>query len=224
MRIRDFHPVDFDEYEIVQLLCLHTGVQLTDDFAYCGRLACAGRAGDVYASAGAGRDGGFEVRVDGVEFGGPAGERKRDGGDVEVCAGKLEGRRCVVRGEDAGGQGREGQGFLDNYALVRWGDELLRTALCLRGWSRGLGELALLAWGFGLVWLVGGIPFIRRVFVGNVVSFPLPCCLGLALNPFDQWQYIVGGTVYIFPFEFVGVSSCPSIAASPANEDLAIIF
>ena len=79
MRIRDFHTIDFDKDEIVQLLRLHTGIQLTDDFAHRGRLACARGAGNVDASARAGGDGCFEVGVDGVELGGPAGERERDG-------------------------------------------------------------------------------------------------------------------------------------------------
>ena len=69
------------------------------------------------------------------------------------------------------------------------------------------------------------MPFIRWVFVVNVlVTFPLPCRLGLAFNALDQWQYIVCRTVYILPYELVGVSRRPRIAASPANENLAVIF
>ena len=35
----------------------------------------------------------------------------------------------MVRRENAGGKRGEGQGFLDNYALVRWGNEFLRGPL-----------------------------------------------------------------------------------------------
>ena len=69
------------------------------------------------------------------------------------------------------------------------------------------------------------MPFIRRVFVVNVVvPFPLPCGFRLALHALDQRQYIVCRAVYIFPYELVRVSRRPRIAASPADENLAIIL
>ena len=69
MRIGDFHPVDLHKDEIIQLLGLHTRVQLRNDLADCGCFARAGGPGDVDAGAGASGDGGFEVGVDGGKLG-----------------------------------------------------------------------------------------------------------------------------------------------------------
>lgn len=114
VRIRHFHPVDLDEDEIVKFVVLHTCVQLRDDFAHRGCFACAGGAGDIDTGAGASGDGGFEVGVDGCEFCGAAGEGGGNRGDVQGCAGELEGGGGgVVGGKDAGAEGGEFQGFLD---------------------------------------------------------------------------------------------------------------
>ena len=69
MWIGDLHPVDFHENEIVQLFSLYARIQLRNNFADRGRFARTRRARDVNACAGAGRDGGFEVGVNGSEFG-----------------------------------------------------------------------------------------------------------------------------------------------------------
>ena len=157
--------------------------------------------------------------IDGVEFSGPAWKSKRDGRDVKVGTGLLEWGRCVVRRENAGRKRGEGQGLLNDYALVRWSDEFLRGTLCFRGWSRSLREFPLLTWGFGLVWFVAGIPIVRKIAL-----FPLSSGFGLVLDPLDQWQYIIGRLVNVLPIEFIGVGSRSSIAASPADEDLAMVF
>lgn len=108
MGIGDFHAVDLDEDEVVEFLRLNAGVQLCDDFAHGGCFAGAGGAADVDAGAGAGGDGGFEVGVDGAEFGGSAGKGGGDGGDMQVIAGELEGGGgCVMWREDAGCEGGE---------------------------------------------------------------------------------------------------------------------
>ena len=91
VRISHLHTVDLHENEIVQFLCEYAGVELRNDFAYRGGFARAGRPGDVNAGARAGGNGGFEVIVDGREFGHAAREGDRNGRDVEGGAGELEG-------------------------------------------------------------------------------------------------------------------------------------
>ena len=55
--------------------------------------------------------------VDLGEFGAAAGEGGRNRGYVQGCACELEGGGgYVVRGEETGGEGGEGQGFFDYYS------------------------------------------------------------------------------------------------------------
>lgn len=102
MRVRDFHAVDLDEDEIVQFFRQNAGIELRDNLSYGRRFARAGRAGNIDAGSCSGRDGGFEVRVDGGEFSVAAGQRVGHGRDVKGGAGDLEGGGgSLVGGENA---------------------------------------------------------------------------------------------------------------------------
>lgn len=119
-------------------------MQLRDDFAHCGSFPCPRCAGDVDAAAISRGDGGFEMGIDGVEFGLAAGERGGYRGDVELVAGSLMGCTFGVAGrEEAGGQRGDGERLLDKDSLFGGG---LRSAagrpLGLRLRCERLGKLA----------------------------------------------------------------------------------
>lgn len=82
MWVGDFHPINFDEDEVVQLFCHNAGVELCDCFSDRSCLAGAGCTRYVNACARAGGDGGFEMSVDRAEFMVAARQYVGDGGDV----------------------------------------------------------------------------------------------------------------------------------------------
>lgn len=115
MRVRDFHTVDLDEDEIVQFFRHYASIELRDNLSYRCCFARARHARDVDARAGSGRDGGFEMGVNGGEFGGAAGQRVGNGRDVKGGAGDLEGGGgSLVGGEDASAKRGEFQRFFND--------------------------------------------------------------------------------------------------------------
>ena len=63
MGICDFHAIDLDKDEIIELLGQNAGMELLDYFPDGGGLSCPRYAGDVDTGAGALGNGRFEVRV-----------------------------------------------------------------------------------------------------------------------------------------------------------------
>ena len=69
MCIRDFHPIDLNKDEVVQLLCKHSSIKMSNNFANRSRLSCPWGPRDVNAGSCAISDGNSEARIDGIEFG-----------------------------------------------------------------------------------------------------------------------------------------------------------
>lgn len=167
MRVRDFHAVNLDEDKIVQFFRQYAGIELRDNLSYGCCFPRAGRAGDVDAGAGSGRDGGFEVGIDGGEFGGAAGKRVGDRRNVKSGAGELEGGGgSLVGREVASAEGGELEGLFYNDPILRsdwewfvgggmipfvgWGHEFLGSTFGrFGGWGRGLLKFSFLSWCFG---------------------------------------------------------------------------
>lgn len=178
MRVRDLHAVDLDKYEVVQFFRQNAGIKLRDNLSYGRRFARAGRTGNIDAGSCSGRDGGFEVSVDGGEFSVAAGQRVGHGRDVKGGAGDLEGGGgSLVGGENASAEGGEFEGlFYDDpvstlawewiidggmIPSVSWGHVFLGSAFGrFRGWGRGLLEFPFLSWRFGVTIGVFGILYV----------------------------------------------------------------
>jgi hypothetical protein len=83
MWIRDLHPVDLNEYEVVKLI-LHNGcIELCNNFSDCSCLSCSRSARYVDAGTRRIRDGYFKVGIDGCELIFSAWEGRRDCGDMK---------------------------------------------------------------------------------------------------------------------------------------------
>jgi hypothetical protein len=96
MRICDFHPIDLNKDEVVQLLCYHGGIEVCDNFANRGCLSSTWRPGNVNASSGAISDGGVEAGIDGIEFNVSTGEGGRYARHMKKVAGlSIRGRGKV---------------------------------------------------------------------------------------------------------------------------------
>ena len=96
MRIGDFHPIDLNKDEIVQLSCKHCTIEVCDNFANCGCLSSTWRPRDVNAGPSAISDGGTEAGIDGIEFNVSTGKRGRYARHVKKVAGLSIRRRCKM--------------------------------------------------------------------------------------------------------------------------------